>query len=82
MLLSGTVAFVVTLTLLARIVDRLIDLAVALGRRSLPNRGPARSRRRTSTGLPRMVVVGMLAGLLLFALAWSTFVLGRARDLG
>ena len=28
------------------------------------------------------ILAAIIAGSLLFALAWSTFVLGRARDLG
>lgn len=84
-LLAGTVAFVVTLTVLARAVDRLIDIAIAArgGSTDETARRPAtRPRRRRFAALPRTVLAAIVAGLLLFALAWSTFVLGRVRELG
>ena len=80
LLVAGTVAFVTVLTVMARAVDRLIDVAVAVRPRSVA-RAAARRKRRASTAMPRMVVAAILAGSLLFALAWSAFVLGRMRDL-
>ena len=79
-LLAGTVVFVTVLTAMARAVDRLIDIAIAVWPRSEP-RPVARRRPRRFAGTPRTVLAAILAGSLLFALAWSTFVLGRARDL-
>ena len=79
-LVAGTVVFVTVVTAMARAVDRLIDAAIAAWPRSTP-RPAARRRRRPFAGLPRTVVAAFLAGSLLFALAWFTFVLGRARDL-
>jgi hypothetical protein len=87
-LLSGTVVLVLALTVMARIVDRLIDVAVARRGGVTEGDGPGvrrvagRPRRRGLAGLPRTVAAAMLAGSLLFALAWATFVLGRMRDLG
>jgi hypothetical protein len=80
-LLAGTVVFVTVITAMARAVDRLIDLAISIWPRS-EARLPLRRRPRRFAGMPRTVVAAILAGSLLFALAWSTFVLGRARDLG
>jgi len=79
-LLAGTVVFVTVLTAMARAVDRLIDVAIAVWPRSSP-RPTARRRRRLVGAMPRTVVAAILAGSLLFALAWFTFVLGRARAL-
>ena len=79
LLVAGTVVFVTSLTAMARVVDRLIDVAIAMRPRSTPR--PGRHRRHWFSGTPRMVVAAILAGSLLFALAWSTFVLGRVRDL-
>jgi hypothetical protein len=80
LLVAGTVVFVTALTAMARAVDRLIDVAIAVRPRWSP-RPAVRRRRKAITAMPRMVVVAILAGSLLFALAWSAFVLGRMRDL-
>ena len=79
-LVAGTVVFVTVVTAMARAVDRLIDVAIAVWPRSTP-RQSVRRRRRSLSAVPRTVVAAILAGSLLFALAWFTFVLGRARDL-
>ncbi len=81
LLLAGTVVFVTVITAMARAVDRLIDVAIAIWPRSQP-RPAVRRRSRRFAGTPRTVVAAILAGSLLFELAWSTFVQGRARDLG
>ena len=79
-LVAGTIVFVSVVTVMARAVDRLIDVAIAVWPRSTP-RQPARRRRRSFAAVPRTVLAAMLAGSLLFALAWFMYVLGRARDL-
>lgn len=79
-LVAGTVAFVTLLTLMARAVDRLIDAAIAVRSRPAP-RPAVRRRRRSLATMPRTLLAAFLAGSLLFALAWFTFVLGRVRDL-
>ena len=79
-LVAGTVVFVTVLTAMARAVDRLIDVAIAVWPRS-GTRPPGRRRRRSISTVPRTVLAAILAGSLLFALAWFTFVLGRVREL-
>jgi hypothetical protein len=80
LLVTGTVVVVTVLTAMARAVDRLIDVAIAVRPRT-PARPAGRRRRKSFTAMPRTVVAAILAGSLLFALAWSVFVLGRMRDL-
>jgi hypothetical protein len=78
-LVAGTIVFVTIVTAMARAVDRLIDVAIAVWPRSAPR--PPRRRRRPISTVPRTVLAAILAGSLLFALAWFTFVLGRVREL-
>ena len=80
LLVAGTVVFVTVLTAMARAVDRLIDVAIAVRPRPAPRQAAPR-RRRSFSALPRAFVAAVLAGSLLFALAWFTFVLTRVRDL-
>ncbi len=97
-LLGGTVAFVIAVTAIARLVEWLLDARSRVTaasrdggedddahRRRSPNAtlgASARRRRRGLAGLSRTVVAAMLAGSLLFALAWWSFVLSRIGDLG
>jgi hypothetical protein len=80
LLVAGTVVFVTVVTAMARAVDRLIDVAIAVRPRSAARAATRRSR-KAFTSMPRTVVAAFLAGSLLFALAWSAFVLNRMRDL-
>ena len=85
LLLGGTVVFVTGLTLLARAVGWLLGEGrserASDGTFARRSAAQGRRSRRVGAGVPRTALVGMLAAALLFALAWSSYVLSRVRDL-
>src|SRR5687768_2215194 len=85
LLVGGTFVFCVAAAAAARAVDRLWDLVSPPdngGReRMSPRTGSSGVRRRPWSGVPRTILATILAGVLLAALGWLSFVLGRARDL-
>lgn len=85
LLVVGTVVFCVAMALAARAVDRLWDAVSPdedAGRDTPPTRARTGVRRRPTRALPQPVQVGLLAALLIAALAWLAFTLGRTRALG
>ena len=86
LLLGGTVVLVSGLTVLARVVGWLLGEGrserASDGTFERHSAGASRRHRRVGAGLPRTALVGLLAAALLFALAWSSYVLSRVREIG
>jgi hypothetical protein len=85
LLVAGTVVVCVGLAVGARAIDRVWDrLAPDEDERQRSARGSsgsARVGRRGATAVSRPVLVAILTGALLAALAWLSFTIGRVRDL-